>query len=113
MKKLVVSAFVFWMFLLAPGLCGAGVLAHACLCNETEACTHEELCSQDPCTQVGTRPGATDGAKVADQIAGMPALTVAIVTPLPVLALGVTPLDAGHTSRLTTPALPGNLPLLI
>ncbi len=39
----------FWTLLLAPFLCGVGVLVHSCICEESSECRHELSCSTDPC----------------------------------------------------------------
>lgn len=40
-----------WAFLLAPILCGAGVLEHECDCSAA-SCSHEDDCAVDPCDRV-------------------------------------------------------------
>ena len=41
-----------WAIIAAPALCTAGVLAHACPCDDghAEACDHEADCDLDPCS---------------------------------------------------------------
>lgn len=47
-----------WTWILAPGLCTAGVLAHGCLCEDQIACAHESDCVTDPCRELAVRePG--------------------------------------------------------
>jgi hypothetical protein len=48
LKKAIV-ALSFWTLLLAPFLCGVGVLVHSCICDNDSECHHELSCSTDPC----------------------------------------------------------------
>ena len=61
MSHLALLTFAFWALLLGPGLCVGGVVEHLCAgCPEEEAsdCSHEEVCSEDPCSDEVLRPDA-------------------------------------------------------
>ncbi|MCK9996467.1 MAG: hypothetical protein KAH56_09370 [Candidatus Krumholzibacteria bacterium] len=53
-----IAALAFWALLLAPFLCGLGVLAHSCICEDSTECRHELDCFADPCRILALR--ATD-----------------------------------------------------
>ena len=40
-----------WPVLLAPALCGGGLVDHACGCSP-QTCSHESDCDADPCAQM-------------------------------------------------------------
>ncbi len=44
-----IMALALWTLLLAPFLCGSGVLTHSCICEDSYECPHELQCSADPC----------------------------------------------------------------
>ena len=50
-----IAALAFWALLLAPFLCGLGVLAHSCICEDFTECHHELDCSTDPCQILALR----------------------------------------------------------
>ncbi len=50
-----IAALAFWALLLAPFLCGLGVLAHSCICGDSPECRHELDCSSDPCQILARR----------------------------------------------------------
>lgn len=55
MVRVLTPLFFAWALLLAPSLCAAGLLEHACGCESEQQCQHEDSCSSDPCATV-TRP---------------------------------------------------------
>ena len=56
-----IAALAFWALLLAPFLCGLGVLAHSCICDDSTECRHELDCSSDPCQILALRSTHQDG----------------------------------------------------
>jgi len=56
-----IAALAFWALLLAPFLCGLGVLAHSCVCEDSTECRHELDCSTDPCRVLALRSTHQDG----------------------------------------------------
>jgi hypothetical protein len=56
-----IAALAFWALLLAPFLCGLGVLAHSCICDDSAECRHELDCSADPCQILALRTTNQDG----------------------------------------------------
>jgi len=56
-----IAALAFWALLLAPFLCGLGLLAHSCICEESTECRHELECSTDPCQILALRSTHQDG----------------------------------------------------
>ena len=66
-----IAALAFWALLLAPFLCGLGVLAHSCICEDSTECHHEMQCSTDPCHILAlrsTHQGGKQGSS-SDQVA--------------------------------------------
>ena len=43
------TTLAIWTLCLAPFLCGMGILAHTCICEDSTECRHELDCSADPC----------------------------------------------------------------
>ena len=76
-----------WALLLAPVLCGVGVLAHYCVCDDSRECSHELSCSTDPCEvlAVGLRSDDTHqdivAATVVDSGPGTGVLRLVVFTP--------------------------------
>ena len=57
MKRTMLTIFVFWVLLLSPGLCLAGMLEHICGdCPGSITCEHEDDCVNDPCVEELLRP---------------------------------------------------------
>jgi hypothetical protein len=111
-KNLSAMALFFWAFLLLPGLCGAGLLSHACANDESADCRHEEACAQDPCSVLTIRTVPTESARV-------PNLEVA-VPPMAVLVIQVDPFSPPGRSLIfelpahrNIPVRPTDLPFLI
>ena len=44
-----ITTLAIWTLCLAPFLCGMGILAHTCICEDSTECRHELDCSADPC----------------------------------------------------------------
>lgn len=108
MPKGLMLATCLWT-LLAPALCGGGLIAHACDCGPG-ICSHEDDCDHDPCEADFLRPtGAPDGPGSAQP-------GVAICPPLP--SLPTAPAEAGRGSCRATQRAPAlathesDLPLL-
>jgi hypothetical protein len=57
-----------WAIMSAPALCTAGVLAHACPCDDgnAEACDHEADCDMDPCSEQALRKDETQNGLAPD-----------------------------------------------
>lgn len=56
-----IATLAFWALILAPFLCGLGVLAHSCICEDPTECRHELDCSSDPCQILALRATNQDG----------------------------------------------------
>ena len=112
-KKLFSILFIVGVFLILPGLCAAGLLSHSCICGESEECTHEELCAQDPCAKLTTRATVGDQSKTCHAALATPAATVSAVETVPSVfqARSATPSRSLRDTNL--PVLPADLPLLI
>jgi len=65
-----IAVLAFWALLLAPFLCGLGVLAHSCICGDSTECRHELDCSSDPCQILARRTTDQDGKQgnLLDQV---------------------------------------------
>ena len=112
LRRVLIVVLLSWGVLAVPSLCSAGLLEHACACEISSNCSHEESCSADPCV-IG---------KPAPEIAGSlqplaPSPTLLAIVPAAeradtaALASRVT---AGYPAFAVPPALlPGTLPLLI
>ena len=106
-----VTLLALWA-LVVPTLCLAGAFGHACGscddCGNEIACTHEEECLGDPCTEEIIRPASRVGVP-----ATLPFATVA--APLPPVRVAsaptVRPISRQFPSPLPLPE--SDLPLLI
>ena len=65
-----IAVLAFWALLLAPFLCGLGVLAHSCICGDSTECRHELDCSSDPCQILARRTTDQDDKQgnILDQV---------------------------------------------
>ncbi len=80
-----------WTLLLAPLLCGVGMLVHICVCDGTGECHHEEQCNLDPCQTLTSVPDGRadprDHISTQHDVAAMPIVVELgvcdITTPLP------------------------------
>lgn len=97
-----------WTFLLAPILCGAGMLEHPCDCSPA-GCSRESDCATDPCDQVVARKDDAPHADAATCLAATP------VVPEPVgaepsagvgLALSWAGLEPAHSRLIHDSDLP-------
>ena len=110
-RNLPALAFVFWVFLLVPGLCGAGFLSHACADDASADCTHEETCAQDPCSMLTIRTGPTELARESDLAAVAPPLVVQLHSFELSIRSRVAVPENHHFHNIPLPA--ADLPLLI
>jgi hypothetical protein len=109
-RNLPALAFVFWVFLLVPGLCGAGLLSHACADDASADCTHEETCAQDPCSMLTIRTSPTELARESELAAVATALLVQLHSLEVSIRSRVAP-ENHHFHNIPLPA--ADLPLLI
>jgi hypothetical protein len=113
MRTLLAGILVCWAFLVAPGLCGAGLLSHACICDEAQDCTHEELCSQDPCGKLSVRSGSADQTRIADRVGPALPPTPVFIGAGPDFVPGIEALVPRPSSKRNLPIPSADLPLLI
>ncbi len=73
-KGIFVLVCVFFVQVAMPSLCAAGILAHACDCEESDRCHHESDCDSDPCAIALARP--SDAVDCATAPALLPAILV-------------------------------------
>lgn len=59
-KKNGMMMLALWALLLAPILCGVGLLAHYCVCDDSSACSHELSCTTDPCQVIAVGQRSDD-----------------------------------------------------
>jgi len=95
-----------WAVLLAPTLCTAGVLVHACECEDEAVCDHESDCDTDPCPELMLRRDDTHEELFVDSSFGLlsqehvlPALPLSIDLEFAAMARHV-PLGRPHASDL-------------
>lgn len=112
MKRVLFTTLTFWVLLLSPVLCLAGVLEHLCAdCPERTSCDHEEDCVSDPCVDIVQVP---DTASHASGPARTVVLDPRFIAPLP--GLFESPplsLTADLRTRGNLPRPESDLPLLI
>ena len=99
-----------WALFGAPVLCAAGVLAHACACDEGVACDHEEDCHSDPCSDQVVRRDPGPESRIADAGHDAPLslpVSVSIASPPPAppapprsARIPIRPLGVRHRSDL-------------
>lgn len=112
LRRVLIVALLSWGVLAVPSLCSAGVLEHACACEISSNCSHEESCSADPCVIGKPAPEVSGSLQpLAPSSALLVIVPAAECVDSAALASRV---SAGHPAFAVPPALRlGTRPLLI
>ena len=108
LRRVLLFALLAWGVLTVPLLCSGGVLEHACVCEVSSSCSHEESCSADPC--VIAKP-TNENATMTQSLT-----PISVLLTYPVAECA--PPDASRSTNLVIRAVPpalrfGARPLLI